>query len=109
LSLYTAFVKGDLEMSSRMNEKEIWALGRKAAQEVASKYLSIEVNFTAAPLTGKNATLVEVYITSKGARNEHLYPLGVLLYKDETLRAAILQHELEQVIEQKVCQFLNIG
>jgi hypothetical protein len=95
-------------MGATVNEKEIWLIGRKAAKEVANKYLSLQINFTAAPLTGKSATLVEVFIASKGARNEHLYPLGVLLHSDETLTAATLQRELEGIMEHKARQFLNM-
>jgi hypothetical protein len=83
-------------MISIMTEKEMWSIGRKAAKEVADKYLNVQINFTGIPVKGKFSTLAELFIASKEARIERLYPLGVLLYADETLKPIRLQQELEQ-------------
>ncbi|MEO8609556.1 MAG: hypothetical protein ABI690_16815 [Chloroflexota bacterium] len=91
-----------------MNEKEIWIVGRKAAKEVASRYLSLQINFTASPVPDNEATFAEVFIASKGARKEQLYPLGILLHSDVTLNEAKLQRKLEKIMEQKVHEFLSM-
>jgi hypothetical protein len=90
-----------------MNEKEIWAVGRKAAKEVTSRYLSLQINFTASPVPGSEGIFSEVYIASKGARREKLYDLGILLHSDENLTEARLQRNLENIMEQKVHEFLS--